>query len=60
MMAVLELVDRPGQPLFHIEHYIGESMFFSSFVLFLLFFYFIFTCSVVYDNYLFEGAEGPL
>ncbi len=23
MMAVMELVDRPGSPLYHVEHYIG-------------------------------------
>jgi elongation factor 2 kinase len=23
MMAVMELVDRPGRPLYHVEHYIG-------------------------------------
>ncbi len=23
MMAVIELVDRPGRPLYHVEHYIG-------------------------------------
>ena len=23
MMAVIELIDRPGNPLFHVEHYIG-------------------------------------
>ena len=23
MMAVIELPDRPGRPLFHVEHYIG-------------------------------------
>ena len=31
MMAVLELVDRPGQPLYHIEHYIeGEYVKYNS------------------------------
>ncbi len=31
MMAVLELVDRPGKPLFHIEHYIdGEYIKYNS------------------------------
>ena len=31
MMTVLEMVDRPGQPLFHIEHYIdGEYVKYNS------------------------------
>ena len=31
MMTVLEMVDRPGQPLFHIEHYIdGEYIKYNS------------------------------
>ena len=25
MMAVIELPDRPGRPLFHVEHYIGNN-----------------------------------
>jgi hypothetical protein len=33
MMAVMELVDRPGRPLYHVEHYIGGHYSISSHIL---------------------------
>ena len=36
MMAVIELPDRPGKPLYHVEHYIGKVIEYFYYLLFLL------------------------